>query len=84
MCPATRTARSARTARRTSTRSTPATPPQFNHAVLLGRIGKDGTPFVIGSETEVTAVNEGRLYLGINDDFFDENAGSFEVVINVS
>ncbi len=58
--------------------------PQFNHAVLLGRIGNDGTPFVIGSETEVTAENEGRLFVGINDGFFDDNAGSFDVVINVS
>ncbi len=58
--------------------------PKFNHAVLMGRIGEDGEPFVIGSETEVTADEEGRLFLGINDGFYEDNAGSFDVVINIS
>lgn len=56
---------------------------QFNHAVLLARIGEEGTPFVVGSGTEVTTEEEGRLFLGINDGRFDDNDGSYDVLIRV-
>ena len=57
---------------------------RFDHAVLLGRIGEDGEPFVIGSEHEFTADDEGRLYLGINDGALEDNGGEFEVRIEVT
>ncbi|MGI8685383.1 MAG: CHAT domain-containing protein [Acidimicrobiales bacterium] len=57
---------------------------QFNHAALLAKIGEDGEPFLIGSEADVPAETEGRLFLGINDGFFGDNGGSYEVRIEVT
>ena len=49
---------------------------------LIGKIGPNGDPFFIGGATEAIRVRGGgRLYLGINDDFLDDNSGSFRVVI---
>ncbi|HEX2701154.1 MAG TPA: CHAT domain-containing protein [Acidimicrobiales bacterium] len=57
---------------------------QFDHAALLGKIGEDGDPFLIGSDRELTAEQEGRLFLGVNDGRLDDNGGSFEVDIDVA
>ena len=49
---------------------------------LIGRVG-NGAPFAIGSSTQPIPVsNNGRLFLGINDDQHADNSGSFTVVIN--
>lgn len=56
--------------------------PDRNAAALIGRIGEDGDPFFIGNTTQVIRVRDaGRLYLGINDDFLDDNSGYLRVVI---
>lgn len=55
----------------------------FNHAVLVGRIGEDGVPFSIGSSLDLTAEEEGRLFLGINDSALEDNGGTYEVDIEV-
>jgi hypothetical protein len=47
---------------------------------LIGRIG-NGTPFGIGSQTSIVAPASGVLYLGINDDGFDDNRGNFQVIV---
>jgi hypothetical protein len=47
---------------------------------LIGRIGRD--PFFIGSDQGPIEVRgSGRLYLGVNDDFLQDNSGSFRVVV---
>lgn len=56
----------------------------FPHAALMGRIGEDGTPFLIGTEAEISAQADGRLYLGINDGFFEDNGGRFDVLVEIS
>jgi hypothetical protein len=50
-------------------------------AALIGRIGIN-EPFFIGSDTRsFRARSSGRLYLGINDDYLQDNSGNFHVVV---
>lgn len=51
-------------------------------ASLIGRIGEGADYFFIGDEHGPIRVrNDGRLYLGINDDFLADNSGSFRVTV---
>lgn len=51
-------------------------------AALIGRIGTDGDHFFIGDATGPLRMRaNGRLFLGINDDFLQDNSGSFRVVV---
>jgi hypothetical protein len=62
---------------RNANRPIPARPA----AALIGRIGDD-VPFFIGTETAGIRVRtSGTLSLGINDDVFDDNAGTFRVTV---
>jgi hypothetical protein len=55
--------------------------PNRNAAALIGRIG-NGDPFFIGGDRgEFRARDSGPLYLGINDDFLQDNSGAFRVMI---
>lgn len=47
---------------------------------LIGRIG-NGAPFAIGNQTMIVAPGAGVLFLGVNDDGFDDNKGNFQVVV---
>ena len=57
--------------------------PNLSCHSLLGRIGHDGTPFEIGRSTTFRATASGLLYLGVNDNFFGDNSGSWTVVVTV-
>ena len=48
---------------------------------LIGRIGLNGEPFAIGTMPAIAAPAAGVLYLGVNDDGFTDNHGSFQVVV---
>ncbi len=48
---------------------------------LIGRVN-NGQPFVIGTESNVTMPSDGRLSLGINDDYVMDNRGNFAVQIS--
>jgi hypothetical protein len=49
---------------------------------LIGRVGLTGKPFPIGNTlTPLTMSQSGKLFLGINDFIFKDNAGSFVVKI---
>lgn len=51
-------------------------------AALIGKIGENGDPFFIGGTSQAIRVRGGgRLYLGLNDDFLEDNSGSLRVVI---
>jgi hypothetical protein len=62
--------------------------------VLIGKIGENGTPFVVGRNNwGLTAANwssssrgqeEGLLYLRINDDILSDNRGSVVVEVTVT
>jgi len=50
---------------------------------LIGRVGFSGKPFPIGStRTPIAMPKSGKLFLGINDFIFKDNAGSFAVTIS--
>ena len=52
-------------------------------AALIGRIGEQDAPFIIGAEAgPFRARSSGRLYLGVNDDVFTDNTGGFRVTIS--
>jgi hypothetical protein len=49
-------------------------------AALIGRI--DDNVFFIGNDRDGIRVRDsGRLYLGINDDYLQDNTGSFRVTV---
>lgn len=49
---------------------------------LIGRVGEGDDYFFIGEDTEAIRVRGGgRLYLGINDDFLQDNSGAFRVTV---
>jgi hypothetical protein len=51
-------------------------------AALIGRVGDGANYFFIGDDTDAIRVREsGRLYLGINDDYLQDNSGAFHVTV---
>jgi hypothetical protein len=53
-----------------------------NAAALIGRIGNGNDMFYIGNDTGPIRVrSSGRLFLGVNDDFLQDNTGNFRVVV---
>ena len=51
-------------------------------AALIGRVGESNDYFFIGDDTGAIRVRgNGRLYLGINDDYLRDNSGSFRVTV---
>ena len=50
-------------------------------AALIGRVG-DGAPFFVGSDTNGIRVRgSGTLFLGVNDETFEDNSGAFRVTV---
>ncbi|HEY5546607.1 MAG TPA: DUF4214 domain-containing protein [Gemmatimonadaceae bacterium] len=49
---------------------------------LIARIG-NSPPLFIGNRRSVRAPFGGRLYLGVNDDYLDDNSGDFQVTVTV-
>ncbi|CAN5678209.1 hypothetical protein BH18ACI5_BH18ACI5_04540 [soil metagenome] len=54
--------------------------PRAFAGALIGRIG-NGAPFPIGNQTSIPMPGAGQLFLGVNDDGFEDNAGEFRVEI---
>ena len=50
---------------------------------LIGRIG-NGAPFEVGTATSFSVARRGRLYLGVNDNYFPDNTGSWSAMVTVS
>src|SRR4051812_5054789 len=51
-------------------------------AALIGRVGDSDNYFFIGDDTAAIRVRDsGRLYLGTNDDYLQDNSGSFRVTV---
>lgn len=61
----------------------PARPiPSRPGAALIGKIGESGDPFFIGNERGPIRVRgRGILFLGINDDYLQDNGGAFRVIV---
>ncbi len=49
---------------------------------LIGRIG-NGPAFFVGSQGTIDARANGRLYLAVNDDYFNDNSGEYRVTIDI-
>ena len=54
------------------------------YGALVGKIGADGTPFLIGSNYTFTADSSGELYLAVNDllIYYGDNYGNYMVFFN--
>jgi hypothetical protein len=58
--------------------------PDLPIGALLGRIGTDGEPFLVGRSLDsLRATRAGRVFLGVNDDVLDDNSGQFRAVVSV-
>jgi len=56
--------------------------PNRNAAALIGKVGVNGDPFFIGGDqAPIRMGGSGRLFLGINDDYLQDNSGSLRVTI---
>lgn len=54
--------------------------PSLGVGGLIGKIGPTGRPFAIGSNNQpIRMPATGRLMLGVNDDFYEDNSGAFRV-----
>ena len=65
---------------KTGRRATGSQLPNVLAGGLIGRIGNN-PPFGIGSQATITMPAAGQLFLGVNDDGFDDNRGEFRVDI---
>jgi Zn-dependent metalloprotease len=57
---------------------------QKPHAGLMGKIEGTGLPFFIGVGVTMKAGSSGKLFLGINDYWYQGNTGEFSVTILIS
>lgn len=56
--------------------------PNRSAAALIGKIGENGDPFFIGGDKGPIRVRgRGTLFLGINDDYLQDNSGAFRVIV---
>ncbi|MGE0740101.1 MAG: hypothetical protein AB7O98_02070 [Hyphomonadaceae bacterium] len=60
--------------------------PRGNRGALIGRIGDNGAPFLIGLSYDGVAEADGQLYLSMNDfaDQFADNQGRIAIQVNVT
>jgi Ca2+-binding EF-hand superfamily protein len=70
------------TGSRTGRRAPNAPLPNEPAGILLARIGT-GAPIEVGRTTRIRASLDGRLYLGVNDDYLGDNHGEYRVVVSV-
>jgi len=56
---------------------------EAGHGALIGRIGKKGTPFLLGEKGEVKAQASGSLFLGVNDSDLQNNGGHYVAKVSV-
>ncbi|HEV3214248.1 MAG TPA: hypothetical protein VGZ27_00915 [Vicinamibacterales bacterium] len=56
--------------------------PGVTGGLLIGRVN-NGQPFAIGAQADITMLSDGRLYLGINDDYPADNSGNFVVQMSI-
>ena len=67
---------------RTNRRASSAPLPAESAGALIARVG-NAPPMLAGGRQSITANGTGRLFLAVNDDFFDDNRGVYRVTIGV-
>ena len=65
---------------RTNRRASSAPLPNESAGALIARVA-NATPVIVGSRQSITANATGRLYLAVNDAYFDDNRGEYRVSI---
>lgn len=55
--------------------------PSLTPFALIGKIGVDGTPFLVGSKVSLDVTTAGRLYLAVNDSYYFDNSGEFVATV---
>ena len=55
--------------------------PGAQGAALIGRLGKDGKPFLVGSRLVLAPDRSAELYLAMNDSRYGDNSGQLRVTI---
>jgi hypothetical protein len=56
--------------------------PTLGVGAVIGKVGTNGTPFPIGTNRgAVTMPNTGRLWIGVNDEFWGDNGGNYQVTV---
>jgi hypothetical protein len=58
--------------------------PSAQFGALIGRIGEQGSWFLVGSNLTLNATQTGMLYLAVNDTIHANNTGSFTVSTSVT
>ena len=51
---------------------------------LIGEIGQNGTAFEVGASLSFIARTSGELFLGVNDNFYPDNSGTWTATIAIS
>jgi hypothetical protein len=59
----------------------PFTAPGLACWSLIGKVGTNGTPFQLGTSLTFTAPASGELFVGINDNYYPDNIGSWDVTV---
>jgi hypothetical protein len=54
-----------------------------DHGALIGKIGEEGKPFLVGGDATFEAEADGRLYLCVNDKDRKNNQGTYAARISV-
>jgi hypothetical protein len=58
--------------------------PSAQFGALIGRIGEQGSWFLVGSHKTLTASGAGMLHLAVNDTIHNDNLGGFNANVTVS
>lgn len=58
--------------------------PHLSCHSLIGRIGPNGVPFEVGSSARFRANSSGQLDLGVNDNWFPDNSGTWVAEVSVA
>jgi hypothetical protein len=67
---------------RTGRRANSSPLPDHAAGALIARVA-DAAPIAAGGRQSFTANASGRLYLAVNDDYFDDNRGQYRVMVSV-
>jgi hypothetical protein len=62
----------------------PFVAPRLPCQSLLGRVGRSGEVFEVGRSTRLKSPATGELFLGVNDNWFPDNSGSWNATVAVT
>ena len=57
--------------------------PDWLHGTLIARVGRNGSPFLVGTGVTAPVEDSGRIYMRVNDDYTRDNDRGFTVRLKV-